>query len=128
MRWLVVLICSLSLGCSSTNEHKNLYRLDISIGSNGDVIVEKMISTVEVSDKENELIKQVGVYQVELKSKTKSALYGLPDLYLSHPGSYSFLIKSAFKVDSLKLYKMDGSSGHFTLKNQPSLKSVKVSY
>lgn len=127
MRWLIVIICSLSLGCTATKD-KNLYRLDLSISSNGDVTINKITSTFEVTDKENELIKQVGVYQVELKSKTKSALYGLPDLYLSHPGSYSFLIKSAFKVDSLKLYKMDGSSGHFTLKNQPSLESVKVSY
>jgi len=121
----IFFICA-AVGCTNSNSQEQVYSLDLDITANGFVVIERINPISEYDLDLAMLVNQVGLYQIELKNQTKSALYGLPDLYMSYPNTYNFILKANFKVDSVKLYKMDGSSGHFTLKNQPSIQSIKV--
>lgn len=130
IKWLfytIVVALSIFLSCTSNaDSFKSEYHLTITIPASGSVIIEQISSIKELNEDVAKLVKQVGLYQIMLQKDGKSALFGLPDLYLSHPGSYSFSLTTTFKADSIHLYRMDGSSGHFTLKNQPSLQSIKI--
>lgn len=126
MKFLTLFAALILIGCTSNSDKQHTYVAELQISRTAQISL-KQIYPSSSSDIDLPLLEsKVGVYQLALKSEQNKSLFGLPDLYLSHPGTYKFVLTSSFKADSLSIYKMDGSSGHFSLKNQSPLQSVKI--
>lgn len=126
MRLLILFTAYLFIGCTSNNENEYAYAVDLQISESASISINNVYLDSTKSIGIPPLESNVGVYQLALRNEQNKSLFGLPDIYLSHPGIYKFSIKSSFNADTLSVYQMDGSSGHFSLKNQSPLQSVKI--
>jgi hypothetical protein len=125
---LLVVGLSGSLGCTATPEFHTDVQIGVQQGRPTILAAKNIQYTPEnITKKKGPALIQLGLWKGDVQASRPDMLFPIPDLYLNEQGTFSFTIQSDFKVTAVTLHEMDGSSGHFTLKNTTPLQIFDLS-
>lgn len=127
----LLLFFSLLIGCADTQPEAQV-AITLHIQNGRPVI--KQASFIENSDMQLPKLQkggsryQIGLWEQAFKEgKKPKQLFSLPELYLQQDGELQFQLLSEIKsLQHVSLHYMDGSSGHFTLKNTQPLQLISI--